>query len=216
VLSSLRLEVRGRLARSLQERVARDAENLLCQLLVEATRLWERENFFRWSDGELSCTIRLFDCCDRTIHENASGWAALLRVQYDAAQPTTGMRNGTEDPQRAVRPDLVIFLGSARINLEAKRLGLRDALPTRYVREGMARFVNDRYISGPGEPGVMVGYVFSDPPTDVLAAVNEVVHEELGPDHVLKSPREPKPKILHHDSYHSEHVRLLHHTVDLR
>ncbi len=195
MLESLRWQVRGRAAHRLQASFARQADVLLQRLLIEGTALWEREGFSRWDDGELACTVRLFDCCDRVAHASSRGWAALVRIQYDGAQPTPGMRRGLEDPRRARRPDLIVFLGSDSILLEAKKLHLGDNLPSLYVREGMQRFIFRHYSSSIRNEGAMVGYILRDAPLDVIAAVNAVIESDpgLGRRHALRLLAQPSP-----------------------
>ncbi|MFY1659351.1 hypothetical protein [Micromonospora sp. WMMD1274] len=197
--------------------MANRVDGLIRELLIEAILLWEQEGFSRYSDGEVPCTVRIFDCACRVIEGDSLKWA-LIHVQYDGPQPNRAMRAGLEDPSKASRPDLNVRIGSALVHVEAKRLHLRDSLPKKYVQEGMRRFIDGRYSSDGHGLGAMLGYVLRDAPPDAITAVNAVIAEEadLGPSHSLQIPTQWSPRIHLTASRHHDRLRLLHHTIDLR
>lgn len=215
MLEGLRNQVQGRLAKWIQTTAKARAEEVLHQLVQEAVAVWETEGFSRWSDAEISCTARFFDCCDRVIYSHQADWP-LVSVQYDGPQLTRGMRAGHEDPAQAPRPDMSVRFGDAEIKLEAKRLTVSDGLPAKYVREGMRRFVSGRYASTPPLPGGMLGYVYADAIPDVVAAVNLVVAGEpdFGPSHVLQLAGVTS-HVATHSSLHQPNPDLLHFMVEV-
>lgn len=215
MLESLRINLGGRVATRLQSSVAARASSLLEELLVEAVRLWEAEEFRRYDEGEISCTIRLFDCCDRVV-SSAKKWA-LVHVQYDGAQPTRATRRGDESPKFSPRPDMNVRFGQVLVDIEAKRLEADGNLPGRYVREGMRRFITGRYPSHSTVGGVMLAYVQHDPPRVGVAAVNRVIEADpdMADSEVLSNSRKLSSRFLIHDSYHAS-IRIVHHVIDLR
>lgn len=197
--------------------MASRAEELLWALLRQASSLWEAEGFNRFNDGEVACTARLFDCCDRVIHSDDVTFPQV-HVQYDGPQLTMSMRAGSGDPARTPRPDMTIRFGSAALRVEAKRLMLIDQLPRKYVREGMFRFLDGRYSSTPPHPGVMVGYILRDPPPAVVAAVNTVISTEsgLGAQHLLGPATVTAGPLSRHRSSHAPGPEIVHFLLDIR
>ncbi|MEV6487516.1 hypothetical protein AB0M20_02585 [Actinoplanes sp. NPDC051633] len=189
----------------------------MSDLLVAAALLWEKDGFNRWDDGEIACTVRMFDCALRVMESDAVRWA-LIHVQYDGPQPTLAMRTGHADPSRAPRPDMNIRLGTALVHVEAKRLHVRDGLPKDYVKKGMIRFIDGRYPAAGHNIGAMLAYLLKDSPQDSLQAVNGVISREqaLGQSHLLGNSTQAAPRLSIHISSHGSKLRLFHHLLDMR
>ncbi|MBQ0903575.1 hypothetical protein [Micromonospora sp. U21] len=188
----------------------------LRDLLVEALRLWGQEAFFRYSDSEVACTVRVYHWSVHVIRNNPR-WA-IYRMQYDGPQPTREMCEGVEDPARASRPDLNISVGQdVVVHVEAKRLKASGGLPRKYVTEGMRRFVDGRYETTSCGLGGMLGYILEDDPIQVIDLVNKtiVAEPDFGPTAVLRSRGRQAPEILEHTSDHAG-FELHHFTLDLR
>ncbi|MGH3720955.1 MAG: hypothetical protein ACRDRI_19325 [Pseudonocardiaceae bacterium] len=218
VLESLKLRMVGAASTRLQALVARRAEKLVAELLVSGASLWRDEQYHRWNEHELSCSVRLFYFCDRVLQENQDAWP-LVRIEYDSAQPTRKMLSGDEDPSRAPRPDFTILFGDAKIRIEAKRLRPSGGFPALYVRHGMARFIDGRYSSTPPHPGVMIGYVEDGDPEAIVNQINSVVRAEttFGQTHVLSPLGDPMAAfVLPFHSVHGNGLRLLHFEVNLQ
>jgi len=217
LLSGLRAHVVGKLAINLQNRVASQLDRLIRQLLIDAASLWRQDGFSRWSDGELACTVRIYDCALSVIENDPEAWA-LIHVQYDGTQPTLKMRRGLADPAKATRPDLNVRIGSAVIHVEAKRLHLRDGLPKKYLNLGMRRFIDGQYSTAGHGLGAMISFVLSDDPQDAIDAVNEMIiaTPDLGPSHIIDLPDAVADRVLLHTSFHNGGLRLFHHAVDIR
>lgn len=218
MLDSLRLRAAGKLSARLQDLVVQQAEKLLTKLLLSSVRLWRAEQYYRFDDRELCCSVRLFYFCDLVLRDKQSDWP-LIHVEYDAVQPTKEMLLGDADPSSAPRPDFSILFGSARIRVEAKRLRPTDGFPALYVRRGMARFTEGRYRSTPPHPGVMVGYVEAGDPAAIVDQINLIVTNEpaLGSSHALQpSSTQFESFVLSCESEHDDGLRLLHYEIDLQ
>jgi hypothetical protein len=141
----------------------------------------------------------------------------VLRVLYDAAQPTRDMRAGLTHPKRAGRPDLSVVFGPVTIRIEAKRLALGEGLPRAYVRKGMRRFIDRKYESTPRQPGFMLGWVVRDETPSIIGSINKVVvaQKDLTEADELKSPTDPLPVLCRCESKHADGLRLVHCLIDL-
>lgn len=217
VLESLRPEIYGQLAEELQAHFSAQAEPRIRESFIEAIELWESEDFSRYSNGELSCTIRLYDCFDRLLRSEPRRFP-MMRIQYDGPCPTREMREGREDPSRSPRPDLTVFVGNAAVHVEAKRLHLDDGLPALYVSEGMMRFIENKYSASLLIPGVMIGYVLRGDPLDVISSINAHISADsrMGPSDLVREIESPLWCITLCESVHGGEVRLIHGEIDLR
>jgi hypothetical protein len=177
VLENLAVRFQGHAANWLAQRASERVETMLENLLREATLLWQDQDFPRVSDEEICCTVPFFGCCEEVVATRPERFP-VLRVVYDAAQPSAAMLAGVVDPARSPRPDLSVVCGPVTIRIEAKRLGLGGGLPAKYVRQGMKRFLDGRYSSSVGKPGVMLGYVVKDDLETIIKAVNKAIVAE--------------------------------------
>ena len=216
MLQSFRLQLQGKDAARLQEAVAGRAEELLDRLLVDGVELWRQEQFRRWDDGEIACSVRLYDCCRRVLESDRRTWS-LVHVEYDGAHPTTEILSGDADPTRSPRPDFGFRFGTARVVVEAKRLSTRDGLPKLYVKRGIYRFRDGRYLSTNSLPGIMVGYIRAEPPAAVVGAVNQVIIDDpdMGNEEVLRELVSVAPDMSRSQSVHPPGIRLIHLAVDV-
>jgi hypothetical protein len=218
VLESLVVRFQGHANNWLAQRAAAQAVATLDNLLVEASSLWQIQNFRRYSDDEVCCTVCFFDCCEAAIASNPNLFSPL-RVVYDGAQPTRAMRAGSAHPASAPRPDLTVLFGQqVTIRVEAKRLALSSGLPGKYVRQGMRRFLDGRYSSTAGKPGIMLGFVTIDAPDNVIDAINKAIRSEpdLTDSDCLMDATAPIPAMRRCESHHSDGLMLLHCAIDLR
>jgi hypothetical protein len=217
VLENLFVRVEGHVSSWLAERAGGRAEAMLNALLVEATILWQSQGFRRYSDDEVCCTVCFFDCCEEVVALKPSEFP-VVRVVYGGAQPSQAMRMGAEHPKTVPYPDISILIGPVTIRIEAKRLALAGSLALKYVREGMRRFLDGRYSSTTGRPGVMLGYVGTDDPQAVIAAVNAkiVAEVDLAASDCLIDITSPISALSVSETVHSKSVRLLHLVFDLR
>jgi hypothetical protein len=143
----------------------------------------------------------------------------LVHIEYDAVQPTLQMLLGKEDPSHAPRPDFSVLVGSAKIRVEAKRLRPSGGFPALYVRRGMARFIEGRYVSTRPHPGVMIGYIEEGSPSAIVNQINSVVQSDptLGLTHLLNPISTSNASfVLSCHSTHGNGVRLLHFEIDLQ
>lgn len=219
MLRSLRLEVSGLASTELRREAENDINEILRRLIFEALSRWSIEKFSKFADDELSYSVRLFHFCDVAIDENGDDWP-IVHVLHDALQPSYEMLMGLAHPSLSPRPDFTVVVGRVKLRLEAKRLRLDGGLPALYVRQGMARFLDDRYRSKPPFPGIMIGYIESDTVVEIIARVNEVVITEpaFGESHVLRaiqrSTAQPQELSLF-ESRHSKDLSLEHYEIDV-
>ncbi len=201
----------------IQEYVAGRYRSLVVGLIEGAVRNWRAEGFLRFGDGEVDCTIRLYDWCDRIIRLDRTKWPAV-RVQYDGALPTRAMRIGLADPKRTPRPDLVLFIGKLDVHVEAKRLAASGGLPKLYVDQGIRRFLDKAYGWGRDSRGVMIAYHMADSPDDGFAAVNMQIraNSELGEPHCIEQIEVLLPELLILESAHGLPFKLMHFSLDIR
>jgi hypothetical protein len=217
MLERLRTRAVGAVDVAVQSYAARQVHSLITRMITLSVQSWEAEGFLRFGDGEVDCTVRLYDWCDRLIDADRTAWPAM-RVQYDGALPSAGMRAGIEDPMRTVRPDLFLFVGSISIHIEAKRLGVGGSLPKFYVDRGLKRFLSSSYAWQPSARGVMISYNLVDSPSDGLAVVNEKIEQDptLGSTHLLTQIDLVLPKVSLHKSSHGLHFDIFHYAIDMR
>jgi hypothetical protein len=214
MLSDLRFQVQGRIARNLQKNVAKHADSLITELLHLAALEWAALGFNRFDDSEVSCTVRLFDLADRIVRQDPK-WT-LLRLQYDGAQPTKEMRAGRADPNTTPRPDMVLTVGLSDLSVEAKRIGVRSPLPRDYVNRGMLRFVEGKYPADIGSPGIMVGFALRDGLAACVVAINHAICKtpSLGASNQLMTPESLSRRMSRYLSNHGS-VRIVHHHLEL-
>ena len=213
----LMLRVAGAVDVSVQAYAASRIPQLMSNLIASAVERWARESFHRFDDGEINCTVRLYDLCDRLLSEHRTEWPCT-RVQYDGALPSRDMRAGRENVKRAVRPDLFVFIGSISIHVEAKLLSSTGGLPRYYVDRGMKRFLSRSYAWSSDSRGIMVSYNLTDPPATGLAAVNRAISKDptLGSSHAIRQVRTVHSRVELHESTHGLHFDLLHYAIDMR
>lgn len=207
----------GRIDAEIQRYAAARCSELCESLISAAITAWIAENFLRFNDQEVSCTVRIYDWCRRLLRARPQQWPSM-RVQYDGPKPSADMLAGLADPVAAKRPDLVISVGQVEVHVEAKRLALAKQLPRLYVIEGMMRFVGHRYAWDPGDRGMMMSYNVMDAPSATVAAVNSVVSAELslGPAHQLHPASKPHARIERFVSEHGLPYSLIHFAIDMR
>jgi hypothetical protein len=216
VLGELSPGFTGAASSWLKEHAKSRVELVLSSLLCQAVALWSRESFSSFDMLEPALTVRLYHFCLHVIDSNQRFYAQV-DVVYESSQPTAAMLAGESNPANAPRPDLTIIMGRTKVRVEAKRLRLSESLPRKYVKEGMARFRDERY-GRPGDPGVMVGYVLSGDISRIVQKINDVIssewvhgdEEHLGPSTVLGV------NLQLHKSAHPPSLNLLHHIIDLR
>jgi hypothetical protein len=216
LLGDLRPAVEGTVSLWLARRFAARADTLLDDLVKSALEIWESEGFSRFDDHEISCTVRLFASCRKVLVAEKRKFAQMS-IYYDAAQPSDDMLTGKADPHRSARPDLTVTIGVSQLRLEAKLLTRRRTMARLYVSQGMARFLDGRYGSR-GLPGVMIGYVLSGRPSELVAWINVALETELSRerDEVLVARGMAHPRMMTHDSLHEPDIRIVHHMIDLR
>ena len=187
MFDSLQMRLAGQIAPAIADYVASRADSLVLGLLKASIEHWAAEDFHRWSDGEVSCTIRVYDWCDRLVNTQRAAYPMMYPL-YEAYLPTNEMRLGNEDPARSPRPDMFIICGTAKIYIEAKRLSPSSPLPKEYVDEGMIRFASGRYTAALSRPGIMIGYIFEGSVQASYSAVNAIVrtHPQYGPSHEIR------------------------------
>jgi hypothetical protein len=218
MLERISLVVHGRADQRVRTYAAKRCETLVRTLFVDAVSAWSRENFLRFGDHEVDCTVRFFDWCQRTLQEDPGRWPSV-RVQYDGTTPTLEILRGVADPKTSPRPDVIIFIGHITLHLEAKRLATSDQLPKLYVQKGMLRFLGGSYAWSPGSRGAMLSYNMVDSVRDGIDHVNGVIKssQDMGPDGTLEFREPLHPKL---DLFVSEHgappLTLLHFAVDMR
>jgi len=218
MLESLQWRAVGKVSIELQAIVAREAEHLVAKLLVSGVSLWRDEQYHRWDAHELSCSVRLVYFCDRVLQMDQAAWP-LVHIEYDTVQLTREILLGNQDPSRAPRPDFSVLFGNAKIRVEAKRLRSSGRFPALYVRHGMARFIDGRYVSTPPHPGVMIGYVEEGDPVAIVDQINSIVQKEptLGRTHVLNPHGITNASfVLSCHSEHGDGLRLLHFEINLQ
>lgn len=217
MLRDVKIRLQGDVALTVQRLFANRADALLDDLFVQALAEWRSLGFNRFDNSETSCTVRLFDCADRVLRRDQRKWA-LVRVQYEGPQPTPAIRAGTVNPNASPRPDLVLSVGSAQMNVEAKRVGVRSPLPRDYVFRGLMRFIDGHYEARPDRPAHMLGYVLTDRPADCVAAINRVIlgAPELGQGHELRAVGGAGSLIDRYKSDHGNGLALVHFHFDLR
>lgn len=216
VLGDLSPDFAGVASPWLKQHAESRAETVLSSLLRQAVVLWSRDSFSSFDGLEPALTVRLFHFCLRAI-EADHRFYAQVDVMYESSQPTAAMLAGKSDPTRAPRPDMTIIMGRTKVRVEAKRLKLSGSLPREYVKEGMARFREERY-GRQGDPGVMVGYILSGDISAIVRKINNVISSEwahgdgehLGPPTVLGI------NLQLHKSAHPPSLKLFHHIIDLR
>jgi hypothetical protein len=95
---------------------------------------------------------------------------------------------------------------------------LGGGLPTKYVRQGMKRFLDGRYSSSGGRPGVMLGYVVQGDLEVIIRTINKAIVNEsaLTTADLLVNHSIPIPIVLRSESNHTGKVRLIHWAIDLR
>lgn len=202
---------------SVREKTRRSAELAVKRLTESAFLSWADEGLTRYNDREASFTVMLYSSCLRILQEEA-GRYPLVRVEYEAPQPTEAMLHGLEDVSRAPRPDLKIVFGIAEIRLEAKLLKLAARFANEYVNNGMMRFIDGRYSSTHSIPGFMFGYVLEGALEVSLERVNDVIsrHPNMADDEQLNHPSYPEPRMLVTESLHKPELRLVHYMFDMR
>jgi hypothetical protein len=207
----------GRSSDWLAKRAAGAVDNKVESMLLMAFELWQTRGFARVSDEEICCTAPLFGCCEEVLG-NQPDTFGIMRVVYDGAQLSRDMVAGVAHPKTAPRPDVSVIFGRAiTIRIEAKRLALRESLPSKYVRKGMRRFLDGRYSSSSGRPGIMLGYVVADAVPDIVVAINRAIVNEpdLNEADELKSPSYLTPHLCRYESNHADGLRLVHCELDL-
>jgi hypothetical protein len=209
--------VPGHLDAQIQQYAARRCDELVESLLLAATLQWLAENYLRFNDHEISCTVRIYDWCRRLLRDTPESWPAT-RVQYDGPRPNAEMLAGTADPTSARRPDMILSVGQVEVHVEAKRLSASNPLPRLYVTEGMMRFIHGEYAWSPRDRGVMLSYNLTDDPAIGAAAVNNVVHglPSLGPTHELHPDGHLHARLARFLSDHGLSFVLKHLAVDMR
>ena len=207
---------KSKAANWLTKRARADADSMMEALFAEAVALWEARHFVRVSDEEICCTVPFFDCCDKILE--SSPRYSRMRILYNAAQPTREMREGLVHPKSAPIPDLSVVFGLITFTIEAKRLALGESLPSKYVREGMRRFIDRKYESSPGRAGFMVGYVVRDAVSDIIDSINDaiVAEPDLSSSDQLESITHPLPRLCRCESTHKSDLTLVHSLVDVK
>lgn len=215
MLSDLSPDFAGAASPWLKKHAESRAELILTSLLCQAVVLW-LEEFHSFNRLEHALNVRLFGLCLRVIDADRRFYKQVDMV-YESSQPNAAMLAGESDPTKAPRPDMTVIMGRTKVRVEAKRLKLSESLPREYVREGMARFRDERY-GRRSDPGVMIGYVLSGNIAEIIRKINGVISsmwpegdgEHLGPPAVLGV------NLQLYKSVHPPSLKLLHHMIDLR
>lgn len=200
----------------LRARAQSHAEALIEELLEAAVAGWQSEGFSSYSRRETALSIRVFNFCERQaadVHFSTR----QIQVFYEAPQPTMDMLHGLANPDQSPRPDLTFRVGDTLIRVEAKRLADNNALPREYVLKGICRFTSGRYgVPGSG-PGIMIGYVMSGDPTEIVARINKSMTKllEATESEYLQFTRKLGMVMRRYDSQHADGVTLVHYHVDI-
>jgi hypothetical protein len=217
MLEGLRPQVTGEMAESIVTEVSAQADKTVREWLVSAIEIWAAEDFERYSDGETSCTARIFHWCEELKRERG-GYYLLYHVSCDGLALTPGMRLGKESPKSAGKPDLTISVGNTKLHIEAKLLKPRPprGLPLDYVKNGMMRFISGYYPSVPGIPCIMVSYVLEEAVAVSYDAVNEVIinYDTLGTEDSVKHLEQLGEKTQLYESMHDS-CSIAHFAIDL-
>jgi hypothetical protein len=217
MLEGLHPQVNGSMAESIVAEFSAQADRTVREWLISAIEKWVEEDFLRYSDGETSCTARIFDWCEELKRERG-GTYLLYHVSCDGLVLTPGMRLGKEPPKFARKPDLTISIGNTKFHIEAKLLKPRPprGLPLGYVEDGMMRFISGYYPSVPGSPCTMIGYVLEKPTAVSYDAVNNIIisHEALGPKDSVKLSEQLGVKVQLYESSHRG-CSIAHFAIDL-
>jgi hypothetical protein len=209
--------VPGHLDAQIQQYAARRCDELVESLLLAAAIEWLAENYLRFNDHEISCSVRIYDWCRRLLRETPESWPAT-RVQYDGPRPNAEMLAGAAYPASAKRPDIILSVGQVEVHVEAKRLSASNPLPNLYVTEGMMRFIHREYAWATTDRGVMLSYNLADDPATAVAAVNNVVRglPNLGPAHQLHPDGNLHARLARFQSDHGLAFALKHLALDMR
>lgn len=177
----------GEDAERIVELATASADRLIRKLLVEAITSWASMGFDRYDDREVSFTIRLYARMLEVKSANR-GEMLMLHPQYDGPLPTRDMLLGLADANRTPRPDLTVRCGEASIHIEAKRVMPTKGLPSKYVNDGMLRFLDGRYVSPGVSLALMLGYIMGGTPAECYEAINDIIrrHPSMGPDEITK------------------------------
>jgi hypothetical protein len=175
------------------------------ELLAAAMDAWRNTGYTRYDDREVSCTVRVFAELLTILDEQARLEGIQIFPEIESVQPTRAQLEGRANFSRARRPDLVLYLGgnrSHRMIVECKRL-LGSANASRYVGDGLMRFVNGDYPADDGR-AVMIAYVMTKEIAIRVTEINAAIdaHDDLGPAHRLDGPTAQPPI---DDVYNSEH-----------
>ena len=183
---NLIVEVSGRLRHIHSVLVVDDVKAMVIELINESLARWKATGWFRYSDREGDCTVRLVHYAREAKRQLDS--LILCEIHYDNPLLTIGMLEGMKSTSFATRPDLRILVGDIGISIECKRLGTHRNQPRNYVNDGIDRFVTGEYAM-PNGFGIMVGYVQGGNRNKLLQKVNKVIetHSAMGPDNQLSA-----------------------------
>jgi len=165
-----RWQVKGRLAGWLVADAAQSAELRVQQILELAIASWRARGFDSYDSSENSLTVRLYSHCTDALRSSAN--FSLFQVSWEAPQPTSEILEGLAAPATSARPDMYFSVGDRKLQVEAKRLDGTAHLYREYVREGMKRFWESRYVS---DPGLMLAYLSGPSHDDAHAGINAAV-----------------------------------------
>lgn len=165
-----RWQVKGRLAVWLVADAVQSAELRVQQVLEIAVASWRERGFDSFDASENAFTVRLYSHCINALASSAD--FALFHVSWEGPQPTNEILEGLAAPARSVRPDMYFSVGDKRVLVEAKRLDGTPHLYREYVREGMKRFWEGRYVS---DPGIMFAYLLGPSHLGAQAGINAVI-----------------------------------------
>jgi hypothetical protein len=211
--------VYGQLVPGLESALASALDVMVDDAVVAAVSSWSADGWRSFDDHEANRTMQLYKWIEEAVHVNPSLRSLTPRLEW--VQPTPGMYAGTESATKVPRPDIRLAVGAAAgITLECKRLSLGSQHPSRYVNEGMKRFVSGEYAAAEAQ-GRMVGYIEADDEADILAAVNAAVvsSPSMGANHVLHVFALDAPSLHRYRSEHTREksppIRLVHHWIDV-
>lgn len=193
-----------------------NAARLIRKLLVESITSWAANGYDRYNDHEISFTVRLFSWMEKVKAANRAEMV-LMHLQYDGPVPTREMLLGLADAAKTPRPDMTVKCGDASIHIEAKRVMPTRGYPAQYVKNGMMRFIDGRYISDGVDLAYMVGYIVQGLTADCYEAINNRIraHPMLGPAEVTKQ-REVVDDVTVYVSEHKTIGEMTHYAIDVR
>jgi hypothetical protein len=217
MLEDLGPQVSGEIAESIVAEASAQADKVVREWLVSAIAIWAAEGFERFSDGETSCTTRIFHWCEELKRE-LGGLYLLYHVSCDGLVLTPGMLLGKEPPKTAGKPDLTISVGNTKLHIEAKLLRPKPprGLPLDYVDNGMMRFISGYYPSAPGFPCTMVSYVLEGAVIASYDVINRIIidHDTLGAKDSVSYVERLGEKTQLYESTH-ERCSIAHLAIDL-